>query len=96
MNLEPDAWRLPSQAPPRKGYSMSNNKIGVEETPYPAQVRFRVVHKFPPLPEARFKDLVTYRGTTHNFNFLLTPDQVAHLITRFMDLQKEQQGHSRS
>ena len=50
---------------------------------------FQVVHDFPPLPEKKFSHIVKYSGNTHNFNFVLTADQVAAIMKEFMHLDKD-------
>ena len=49
-----------------------------------AQIRFEVVSKFKPLPEARFKHIVTYASGSHKFNFILKPQQTSELVHAFM------------
>ena len=83
LNLEPEAWKETGRFAPRAGQSgnvMTNNKTAAEESPFPAQVRFNVVHHFPPLPEKLFSHIVRYRGNTHNFEFTLDAQQVADLM----------------
>ena len=41
------------------------------------EVRFDILVDLPPLPEQRFEDIVVYRGSTHNFEFLLKAEQAA-------------------
>ena len=91
LNLEPDAWRQSGKHVPvrgKPGNVMSNHKIGAEESPFPAQVRFSVVHRFPPLPEKAFAHVVKYQGSTHNFDFTLDADQVAMLMECFLALEQ--------
>lgn len=54
-----------------------------ERTPFPAQIRFRIVHKFAPLIESAFSDLMEYRPNTRHFRFQLTPERTTALLERF-------------
>ena len=66
---------------------MANGRsFGGGSSPFPAQVRFQVVHEFPPLHESRFQHIVTYKGQ-NQFEFLLTASQVQALMSTFIDLQ---------
>ena len=53
---------------------MRSQKIGGGGSPVPAQVRFQMVHDFPPLPESKFRKFVTYKAP-NQFDFLLSPEQ---------------------
>jgi len=97
LNLDGEAWTTAgdkfSKLPPRSGlkYTMTNQRNGGGGSPFPAQVRFQVVHSFPPLPESKFKHIVTYKAA-NQFEFLLSAEQVTHIMTAFI----EQQGTSRT
>jgi len=95
LNLDDEAWTSDrtTKLPPRSGlkYTMTNQRVGGGGSPFPAQVRFQVVHSFPPLPESKFKHIVTYKAP-NQFEFLLTADQVTHIMTAFI----EQQGTNRA
>ena len=45
--------------------------------------------KFKPLPEARFKHIVTYASGSHKFNFILKPQQTSELVHAFMQHNQE-------
>jgi len=87
LNLEPDAWRSAAQASNRLDVLARNNasrRTGAESggSPFPAQVRFQVVHEFKPLDERRYKHIVTY-NRPGSFEFVLTEAQVEQLMAAF-------------
>ena len=84
--MYPDAWVGSKTA--KRGARESAQQAGTE-SPYPVQVSFQIVHNFKPLKEAQFKDIMEYRGNTHNFNFMLKPAQVAALVQRFVLNEKD-------
>ena len=75
MNIVPAAWR--------EHGSWRNGKGGEETSPFPAQVHFRIVYDFPPLPESRFKHIMKYVPNSNRFQFNLTDAQVADLLNAF-------------
>ena len=75
MNLVPAAWR--------EHGGFRNGKAGEDASPFPAQVHFRIVYDFLPLPESRFKHIMKYQPNTNRFQFLLTDAQVADLLNAF-------------
>ena len=87
MNLVPEAWRGQG--------SWRNGKGGDDRSPFPAQVHFRIVKNFPPLPESRFKHIMKYEPNSNRFQFNLTPGQVADLLNAFKKFEGEK-GAKRS
>ena len=85
MNLDPDAWTSASGYVQGAGRRQNGNNSG--GSPFPAQVRFHVVHAFPPLPESKFKHIVTYKGS-NQFEFMLSADQVEQIMTAFIAEQE--------
>ena len=71
INLEPEAFRSATK------YGNPN------ASPYPAQIRFNTVSKFPPLPERCFQDIVDYECSSNRFHFELTPTQVEQMLNAF-------------
>jgi hypothetical protein len=63
---------------------------GDQRTPFPAQIRFKIVHKYPPLIESAFADLMEYRPNTRHFRFQLRPEQTTALLDRFGELAGKQ------
>ena len=88
MNIEPDAWASAGKSVLARATNPRNRTEG-GGSPFPAQVRFQVVHEFPPLPEARFKHILTYKDKAQKiFELLLTPVQVSELMKAFLELQR--------
>ena len=88
LNLDPTAWRNAMMAS-RKLATLG--KSTSQGSPFPAQVRFQVVHEFPPLPENRFRHIVTYEGGGTHFEAALSADQVSRIMTAFIDQQSATQ-----
>ena len=87
LNLDPTAWSRSNAA---KGGGGKGGG-GTSPSPYPAQARFQVVHEFPPLPENRFRHIVTYEGGGTHFEAALSADQVSRIMTAFIDQQSATQ-----
>ena len=87
MNLDPDAWTSASGYVQGAGRHYGKNGGNSGGSPFPAQVRFHVVHAFPPLPESKFKHIVTYKGS-NQFEFMLSADQVEQIMTAFIAEQE--------
>ena len=86
MNLVPSAWR--------EHGSWRNGKGDEDVSPFPAQVHFRIVYDFPPLPESRFKHIMKYQPNSNRFEFNLTDKQVADLLNAFKiyDAERKAKG----
>ena len=54
-------------------------------SPFPAQMRFRLVHEFEPLHERRFCHLLQYVPKTNTFKQKLNSAQVQQLLSLFDD-----------
>lgn len=81
LNLDPQAWTGSQYAKKL----MQGGKGGKKPlSPFPAQVKFEIVHQFKPMPEQRFKHIVTYKSGTNHFDFKLTPTQVKDLTNAFI------------
>lgn len=91
LNIDPTAWR---------GAMMASRKLSMlgkstsQGSPFPAQVRFQVVHDFPALAESKFANVVTWKNDKM-FDFLLTADQVSKLMTLFIAEEQERTGRRR-
>ena len=51
-----------------------------EQSPFPAQIRFRLVHEFEPLPEPKFCHLLHYQRGTNSFKQKLS-SAGSHVVT---------------
>ena len=88
LNIDPEAWTgFESLA----GFTRNKSTRAGGGSPFPAQVRFQVVHEFAPLPEAKFRHIVTYKASTNQFDFMLTAEQVSQIMTAFIEQQKHEQ-----
>ena len=74
FDLDPDYLRN-SPCNARSDYGPSS--------PFPAQIRFRRLHDFPPLDERNFCHLVTYNDGTNAFRHRLTQQATLHLLGLF-------------
>ena len=76
--------------------SMTNNRPGGSGgSPFPAQVRFKMVHEFAPLPEVKFHHVLKYKSGQgfgikggNAFEIVLSSDQVQQLMGVFIEQQR--------
>lgn len=83
LNIDPTAWTAAGDSINARGTHFRGPSGGGSS--FPAQVRFQVVHEFPPLPEACFSHIVTYKqGGKREFDFQLSSEQVTQLMGAFL------------